>query len=160
MTDIEKPLTDRSESFSSDKHDDRRDSKRIQVLWLTDKKNNDLTRVFLISHEDSMPQKVVFGVVADISRTGVRILIRQNDFIQSDKFHVVINPPQELELPSLELKGTKRWDDETQKNIYTAVGVRFDDNQDMDALNKLAESIESRESEENIVRCEIVFDTD
>ena len=139
--------------------EDRRGCKRVQVLWFNEQNKNEMSRVFVVSHGESHPQKVVVGVVADISRTGVRILIQQRDMIDTDSFKLVIHPPEDLDIPDLELEGTRQWDDATQKNIYTAVGIHInDDSESHQNLEKLADTIDSQPPNEAIIKCEIVFE--
>ena len=158
MNDIEEAPPLGFEGSDETKPDERRKHKRLQVLWLNERNSKDLDRVWVISHDGEHPQKVVYGVVADVSRSGVKIIINQKDVIEDEQFHLVIHPPEELGIPTIELEGSKRWDDAAQKNVYCAIGLMAESENGTAQLLQLTESLEKNPENEKLVKCEIIFD--
>jgi hypothetical protein len=138
---------------------ERRAQKRVQVLWINDQRSSVHDKVWLVSHENSAPRNVVYGLVADISENGVKILVtHQNSFVEDEEFELVIYPPESSGLPQLQVTAKKCWDAQSGNNFYRAVGVCFEtENPDFVTLTQHMDALPQDARSGRHIQCEIHF---
>lgn len=142
---------------SPPKIEEKREYPRLQVLWQNEKNQiSKEQKVWLVSQEEGKPNQVLNGLVADISRSGVKIIINQENRILDDHFSIVIHPPKEFELPDMEFEGEKRWDNESCTHVFSAAGIRIIGDQSEEKMEQLQSKAEEFSEFKNI-KCEIVF---
>ena len=138
-------------------NEEKRESTRLKILWQHESTISlENKKVWIIKDEQGKPNKVVLGIIDNISKNGIKIAVKKEHAFTEKNFTVVIYPPDETGIPPLEFNGEKRWDDVSKQNRIYSTGVKLiSDEQNKKDFDSLIKSV--KENNSTNINCEIIF---